>query len=126
VAHDAGQHTDLTDLVIRMDDVSVRRGDTTLLRDVDWSVELDERWVVLGPNGAGKTTLLRMAAAELHPTTRIRCDDHFATRDRAFRAHASQAAPDNPVVTIAIECDSEPVQDTMMVRKDRPRRAVGA
>lgn len=35
-------------------------------------------------------------AAELTPTTRIRCDDHFATRDRAFRAHATQAAPDNP------------------------------
>jgi len=66
-----GEHseqTDLTDLVVRMDDVSVRRGPTTLLHDIDWSVELDERWVVLGPNGAGKTTLLRMAAAELHPS----------------------------------------------------------
>ncbi|WP_051580886.1 ABC transporter ATP-binding protein [Pseudonocardia acaciae] len=51
-----------------MDDVSVRRGPATLVRDLDWSVELDERWVVLGPNGAGKTTLLRMAAAELHPS----------------------------------------------------------
>ncbi|MHA6627617.1 ABC transporter ATP-binding protein [Pseudonocardia sichuanensis] len=54
-----------------MDDVAVRRGATTLLHDVDWTVELDERWVVLGPNGAGKTTLLRMAAAELHPTTGV-------------------------------------------------------
>ena len=60
---------DLTDLVIRMDGVTVRRGDSTLLHDVDWAVELDERWVVLGPNGAGKTTLLRLASAELHPTT---------------------------------------------------------
>jgi iron complex transport system ATP-binding protein len=51
-----------------MDDVSVRRGDTVLVQGIDWSVELDERWVVLGPNGAGKTTLLRLAAAELHPT----------------------------------------------------------
>ena len=61
--------TDLTDLVIRMDGVGVRRGRSTLVHDVDWRVELDERWVVLGPNGAGKTTLLRLAAAELHPTT---------------------------------------------------------
>jgi iron complex transport system ATP-binding protein len=52
-----------------MDGVTVRRGDSLLLRDVDWAVELDERWVVLGPNGAGKTTLLRLAAAELHPTS---------------------------------------------------------
>ena len=65
---DRRDHTDLTDLVIRMDGVSVRRGTTSLVRAVDWSVELDERWVVLGPNGAGKTTMLRMAAAELHPS----------------------------------------------------------
>jgi iron complex transport system ATP-binding protein len=60
---------DLTDLVIHLSGVSVRRGPTTMVRDVDWSVELDERWVVLGPNGAGKTTLLRLAAAELHPSS---------------------------------------------------------
>jgi iron complex transport system ATP-binding protein len=59
---------DLTDLVINLDRVSVRRGPTTLLHELEWSVELDERWVVLGPNGAGKTTLLRIAAGEMHPT----------------------------------------------------------
>ena len=59
---------DLTDLVVRMDGVGVRRGATALLGRVDWRVELDEKWVVLGPNGAGKTTLLRLAATELHPT----------------------------------------------------------
>jgi iron complex transport system ATP-binding protein len=69
LAHREDRQPDLADLVIRMDDVSVRRGPATLVRDVGWSVEEDERWVVLGPNGAGKTTLLRMAAAELHPTT---------------------------------------------------------
>ena len=63
------------DVVLRMAGVGVRRGRTHLLRDVDWTVELDERWVVLGPNGAGKTTLLQLAAAQLHPTTgaRPRC-----------------------------------------------------
>ncbi len=59
---------DLTDLVVRMDGVGVRRGASTLLELVDWQVELDEKWVVLGPNGAGKTTLLRLAATELHPS----------------------------------------------------------
>jgi iron complex transport system ATP-binding protein len=67
-ARSRAEQLDLADLVIRMDGVSVRRGANTLVRDVDWAVELDERWVVLGPNGAGKTTLLRLAAAELHPT----------------------------------------------------------
>jgi iron complex transport system ATP-binding protein len=57
------------DVVLRMDRVGVRRGKAHLLRAVDWTVELDERWVVLGPNGAGKTTLLQLAAAQLHPTS---------------------------------------------------------
>lgn len=62
------QRSDLDDLVVRMSGVAVRRGGTTLLNDLDWDVELDERWVILGPNGAGKTTLLNLAAAEMHPT----------------------------------------------------------
>ena len=59
---------DLTDVVLDMDAVSVRRNGTALLDKVDWTVELDERWVVLGPNGAGKSTMLRLASADLHPT----------------------------------------------------------
>ena len=35
--------SDVGDYVIRMEGVSVRRGDTTLLDAVDWTVELDER-----------------------------------------------------------------------------------
>jgi len=34
-------------------------------------------------------------------------------------------APDYPVTTIAIECDAEPTQDTLFVRKERPRIGVG-
>jgi iron complex transport system ATP-binding protein len=64
-----GTVTETDDVVIRMEGVGLRRGDAQLLRDVWWSVELDERWVVLGPNGAGKTTLLQLAGAHLHPST---------------------------------------------------------
>jgi iron complex transport system ATP-binding protein len=56
------------DLVIAIDSVTVRRGSTFLVQNVNWRVELDERWVVLGPNGAGKTTLLNLASARMHPT----------------------------------------------------------
>ena len=63
-----GAVTDLDDLVVRMSGVGLRRRRNGLLADLDFSVELGERWVVLGPNGAGKTTLLRLAAAELFPT----------------------------------------------------------
>lgn len=56
------------DTVLAFDSVGVWRGASHLLRDVTWSVEVDERWVVLGANGAGKTTLLRIAGAHLHPS----------------------------------------------------------
>lgn len=57
--------------VLEFAGVTVRRGGNTLLDDVTWTVEEDERWVVLGPNGAGKTTLLQVAAAQIHPTAGV-------------------------------------------------------
>jgi iron complex transport system ATP-binding protein len=57
--------------VIEFADLTVRRGRTTLLDEVNWAVEEDERWVILGPNGAGKTTLLQVAAANIHPTSGV-------------------------------------------------------
>src|SRR3954453_13451384 len=55
------------DAVARLDSVTVRRGDATLLREVSWTVRGNERWVVLGANGAGKTTLLQVAAGTIRP-----------------------------------------------------------
>ena len=57
--------------VLEFAEVSVRRGEATLLDGISWTVEEDERWVVLGPNGAGKTTLLQVAAAHIHPTSGV-------------------------------------------------------
>ena len=54
-------------VVVHLDAVSVRRGDSTLLREVSWTVRADERWVVLGANGAGKTTLLQVAGGTVRP-----------------------------------------------------------
>jgi iron complex transport system ATP-binding protein len=59
----------MSDEVLRMRGVGVRREKSMLLRDVDWTAHEDERWVVIGPNGAGKTTLLQVAAAQMFPTT---------------------------------------------------------
>ncbi len=59
------------DAVLELADVTVRRGQATLIEGVDWTVEEDERWVVLGPNGAGKTTLLQVASAQIHPTSGV-------------------------------------------------------
>jgi iron complex transport system ATP-binding protein len=59
------------DAVLEFADVTVRRGQATLIEGIDWTVEEDERWVILGPNGAGKTTLLQVAAAQIHPTAGV-------------------------------------------------------
>ncbi|GAA3543703.1 ABC transporter ATP-binding protein [Nocardioides daeguensis] len=55
--------------VLELAEVSVRRGQATLLDRVSWVVREGERWVLLGANGAGKTTLMQIAAAQLHPTS---------------------------------------------------------
>lgn len=52
-------------------EVTIRRGQSTLLDRVSWRVEEDERWVILGANGAGKTTLLQVASAQIHPTSGV-------------------------------------------------------
>jgi iron complex transport system ATP-binding protein len=58
----------VSETVVELRGVDVVRGQSHLLRGVDWTVRADERWVVLGPNGAGKTTLLQLVSAHMHPT----------------------------------------------------------
>jgi len=58
----------VSDEVLKLRGVSVRREASLLVRNVDWTAHEDERWIVIGPNGAGKTTLLQVAATLLHPT----------------------------------------------------------
>lgn len=54
--------------VLDLQDVTIRRGTTTILDGISWRVQEGERWVVLGRNGAGKTTLLQVASGRMHPT----------------------------------------------------------
>jgi iron complex transport system ATP-binding protein len=57
----------MTDEVLRLRGVEVRRDAAVLLRNVDWTAHENERWILIGPNGAGKTTLLQVAAAAMFP-----------------------------------------------------------
>src|SRR5438105_6001249 len=43
----------------------IRRGRTTILPSVSWSVERGQHWVILGANRSGKTTLLTALTAYL-------------------------------------------------------------
>jgi iron complex transport system ATP-binding protein len=60
---------DQPQVVASLAGVTVCRGGATLLRDIDWTIRVGERWVVIGANGAGKTTLLQALAGALRPTT---------------------------------------------------------
>jgi iron complex transport system ATP-binding protein len=103
----------MSDEVLRLAGVGVRRGGSMLIRDITWTVHANERWVVIGPNGAGKTTLLQVAAAQLFPTAgsaailgeRLGSCDVFELRPRiglASAALADSVPPDEKVIDLVL------------------------
>jgi tungstate transport system ATP-binding protein len=54
--------------VIRLEGVSVRRGEVDVLSEVDLEVPVGGRTVVIGPNGAGKSTLLQVLHGLVGPS----------------------------------------------------------
>lgn len=85
------------------DNLTVERGERTILRDVSFTAEAGEALVLVGPNGAGKTTLLRTIAGFLRPisgTVRLAGGDsdltageqaHFVGHANAIKANLSVA-----------------------------------
>ena len=43
---------------LRLDGVAISRGASPLLKNINWSIQPNERWGIVGVNGAGKSTLL--------------------------------------------------------------------
>ena len=50
--------------VIRFNKVSIRYGERTILKDLDWTVRKGEHWSLSGQNGSGKSTLLSLVCAD--------------------------------------------------------------
>lgn len=50
--------------VVKMNKVSIRYGERTILDALDWTVKNGERWALSGQNGAGKSTLLSLVCAD--------------------------------------------------------------
>lgn len=55
--------------VVRLKDVTFRRGETQILGGINLEIGAGEHWALLGPNGAGKTTILGFCGAQMHPTS---------------------------------------------------------
>ena len=53
-----------SDEIIKLNNVSIRYGERTILKDLCWTVKKGERWALNGQNGAGKSTLLSLICAD--------------------------------------------------------------
>ena len=50
--------------VVEMKNVSIRYGERTILKDLNWTVMNGDRWALSGQNGSGKSTLLSLVCAD--------------------------------------------------------------
>ena len=50
--------------MVRLNKVSIRYGDRTILKELDWTVMRGQKWALSGENGAGKSTLLSLVCAD--------------------------------------------------------------
>ena len=54
-------------LVFEAEGVTFRRGERTIIRDLDVRLERRDRLGIIGPNGCGKSTLVNLLVGELEP-----------------------------------------------------------
>lgn len=53
-----------SDEVVKLNKVSIRYDDRTILKELDWTVMRGQKWALSGENGAGKSTLLSLVCAD--------------------------------------------------------------
>ena len=58
--------------LVQMTNVNVSWGDNHVLRDLSWTVNRGEHWLIQGPNGSGKTTLLELITGD---NMQVFCND---------------------------------------------------
>lgn len=118
------------DMVAELRGVSIRYGERTILKSLDWRIERGECWALSGENGAGKSTLLSLICAD-NPQG-YACDIALFGRDRGtgesiwdIKRHIGYVSPEmhraylqpNP----AIEIVASGLYDTIgLNRKMRP------
>lgn len=50
--------------IVRLNKVSIRYEERTILKELDWIVKRGEKWALSGANGSGKSTLLSLVCAD--------------------------------------------------------------
>ncbi|MBD1380477.1 ABC transporter ATP-binding protein [Metabacillus arenae] len=56
-------------MVLQLENVSLKRNGSWILKGIDWCIQEGEHWVLFGLNGAGKTAILKMLNAYYFPTS---------------------------------------------------------
>lgn len=59
-----GENSYDSEEVVKLNKVSIRYDDRTILKELDWTVRRGEKWALSGENGAGKSTLLSLVCAD--------------------------------------------------------------
>lgn len=87
---------------LRLADVAISRGASPLLKNVEWSVQPNERWGIVGINGAGKSTLLGAI------TGTVRMDSgHAFVNSKVRVGYLRQSAVSGSTKTVYEEARSE-------------------
>ncbi|CAM3908099.1 ABC transporter ATP-binding protein [Kibdelosporangium persicum] len=93
--------------VLRVDGLTVRRGASPVIRDVDLAIEPGRITALVGPNGAGKTSLLEAISGVVPPATgTVHIGDANVTRSsrvarsRLGLAHIEQGRAVFPGLTV--------------------------
>lgn len=50
--------------IVKLNNICIKYGKRTILKDLSWTVRSGERWALNGQNGAGKSTLLSLVCAD--------------------------------------------------------------
>jgi len=97
--------------MLSLSDITVQMGTSTLIHQVDLTVQPGTLTAVVGPNGAGKTTALRVASGELTPQSGIvsmdgellvECSNRDTARRRAVLAQQSHLRFAFPVLQVVL------------------------
>lgn len=63
--------------ILRLDNVSVRKGQTMALAHISWELSASQNWAIIGGNGAGKSTFLSLVRGDIWPIQNIGVRHYF-------------------------------------------------
>jgi len=83
--------------VIELEKVSQAYGDKVIYKDLDLTIERNDRIVLVGPNGAGKSTLIKILAGII-PINGGKREPGYATKIGYYSQHRAESLNENNTV----------------------------